>query len=92
MKNSKLVIITMIFAVIFSTRFVMGEERENLTESGIFRDSVNLLEIWVESVLDFNRLPGVSIAIVHDQDIVYTKGFGYANVKKGEKTTPENRI
>lgn len=89
MKHFKLVSIALIFTIIFSTGFVMGEEQENLAESRQFREAVNLLEIWIESVLDFNRLPGVSIAIVHDQDIVYTKGFGYADVKKGVKATSD---
>jgi CubicO group peptidase (beta-lactamase class C family) len=54
-----------------------------------FREAVNLLETWIESVLDFDRLPGMSIAVVHDQEIVYAKGFGYADVNRRIQAVPE---
>lgn len=89
MKHLKLFSITLICTLIFSMGSVMGQEQANLPESRQFKEAVNLLEVWIESVLNFNRLPGVSIAIVHDQDIIYTKGFGFANVKKGVKATSD---
>jgi CubicO group peptidase (beta-lactamase class C family) len=60
-----------------------GEER-----AASEREAVYLLETWIESVLDFDRLPGMSIAVVHDQDLVYAKGFGYADVDKRVEATP----
>ena len=60
-----------------------------LEDSKKFSEAVYLLETWIQSVLDFDRLPGVSIAIVYDQDIVYSKGFGYADLKKGIKAEPD---
>jgi len=89
MKYFRFVTITLIFTIILSMGFVRGQEKENLAESRQFVEAVNLLEVWIESVLDFNRLPGVSIAIVHDQDIVYTRGFGYADVENGVKATSD---
>ncbi|MFC1483933.1 serine hydrolase domain-containing protein [Candidatus Neomarinimicrobiota bacterium] len=77
--------------IVFSLGSVMGGEQENLADTKEYREAVHLLEIWIESILDFDRLPGVSIAVVHDQDIVYTKGFGYADVQKGVKATPDTK-
>jgi len=89
MKLFKSASVLLIGFYILSMGLVMGGERENLIDSKKYRESVHLLEIWIESILDFNRLPGVSITVVHDQNIVYAKGFGYADVQKGVKATPD---
>ena len=54
-----------------------------------FGEAVSLLETWIGSVLDFDRLPSISMAVVHDQEIVYTKGFGYADIDKRIHAVPE---
>ncbi len=53
------------------------------------REAVDLLETWIEAVIDFDRLPGMSIAVVHDQELVYAKGFGFADVDRKVRTTPD---
>jgi CubicO group peptidase (beta-lactamase class C family) len=62
-----------------------AEDEEQATSE---REAVYLLETWIESVIDFDRLPGMSIAVVHDQELVYAKGFGYADVDKRVEATP----
>ena len=52
-------------------------------------EAIDLLETWIGSMLDFDRLPGISIAVVHDQEIVYAGGFGYADVESGLRATPD---
>ena len=91
MRYFRLISILLICVTIFSTEFVNAEERVKSADSRKFKEATIFLESWIESVLDFNRLPGVSIAIVHDQDIVYTKGFGFADVRKRVKATSDTR-
>ncbi len=71
--------------------FAAGAEDGKRPASKKFGESVYLLETWIESVLDFDRLPGMSIAVIHDQEIVYTRGFGYADVERGVNATPNTR-
>ncbi|HTQ27754.1 MAG TPA: serine hydrolase [Puia sp.] len=47
-----------------------------------YSEACTLIEKWMDGRRDFDRLPGVSVAIVHDQDIIWSKGFGFANVEK----------
>jgi CubicO group peptidase (beta-lactamase class C family) len=54
-----------------------------------YREAVDLLETWIESIIDFDRLPGVSIAVVHDQELVYAKGFGFADLDRKVRATPD---
>jgi len=51
-------------------------------------EAEHLLDAWIESVVAYDRLPGLSIAVVHDQDVVYAKGFGYADVERSVRATP----
>jgi CubicO group peptidase (beta-lactamase class C family) len=53
-----------------------------------YAEAVYLLDTWIESVLDYDRLPGMSIAVVHDQELVYANGFGFADVERRVKSTP----
>lgn len=44
---------------------------------------------WAETQLDHNLVPGAAAAIVHDQTIVWSKGFGYAHLANKTPATPE---
>jgi len=50
--------------------------------------ALELIEIWLQAQLDYEDIPGMSVGIVHDQDLVWSKGFGYAHVDKQEPATP----
>lgn len=48
-------------------------------------------ERWLDVYLEQEAVPGASVAIVHDQQIVWAKGFGYANLAKRVPATPQTR-
>jgi CubicO group peptidase (beta-lactamase class C family) len=54
-------------------------------------EAVLLLESWLQSLIDYDRLPGVSVAVVHDQEIVYAGGFGYADID-GQTPSTANTV
>jgi CubicO group peptidase (beta-lactamase class C family) len=47
--------------------------------------ALSLLETWASSEQAYRRLPAVSMAVVHDQQLLWSKGFGLAHV---ESKTP----
>lgn len=49
--------------------------------------ALNLLELWLDAQLAYDQLPGLSMAIVHDQEILWSNGFGYAHPKNKIPTT-----
>ncbi len=51
------------------------------------KEAINLLEIWLEAQKDYYQLPSVTLAIVHDQEIIWSGGFGYSNPKTKRQTT-----
>ena len=47
------------------------------------------LDRFIEEVYQLWLAPGAAVAVVHGDEVVYLKGFGYADVAKGRKVTPE---
>ena len=53
--------------------------RENYIEINNYRDEDELLQ-FIESTMETHLIPGVSISIVKDDNIVWEKQLGYANI------------
>jgi CubicO group peptidase (beta-lactamase class C family) len=51
--------------------------------------AVDLLSAWIESQMAYLGLPGLSIGIVHDQEVVWARGFGHASLERGQPATPD---
>lgn len=43
---------------------------------------LRLYEIWVGEQMAYHHQPGVAIGIVHDQQLVWARGFGYRDVAR----------
>ena len=41
-----------------------------------------LFSAWLEGQMAYRGLPGVAVGVVHDQQLVWSKGFGFADVGK----------
>src|SRR5262249_58432312 len=52
-------------------------------------DRVRLLEAWIDSQIAYRGQPGLSIGVVHDQELVWTKGFGHADTDRRIPATPD---
>jgi CubicO group peptidase (beta-lactamase class C family) len=52
------------------------------------REALQLLEVWMQAQRDYEGIPGASLAVVHDQELVYAAGFGYAHVEERVPATP----
>jgi CubicO group peptidase (beta-lactamase class C family) len=60
----------------------------SLADDGSVRSSIGLLSAWVESQMAYNGLPGLSIGILHDQELVWAAGFGRAGLEPARPATP----
>ena len=49
---------------------------------------LDLLGAWIEAQVAY-RWPGLSIAVVHDRDVVWAKGFGWADVDNHVAASPD---
>ena len=47
------------------------------------------LEAQMEEAQREKEIPGLSVGIVYDQELIWSKGFGYANLEKKTPATPQ---
>ena len=40
-----------------------------------------LFSAWLDGQMAYKGLPGVAVGVVHDQQLVWSKGFGFADLK-----------
>jgi CubicO group peptidase (beta-lactamase class C family) len=55
--------------------------------SSVSRDTLDQVESYLKRVRSDLRLPGLVVAVVHDSQVVYTGGFGFAGA--GRPVTPQ---
>lgn len=51
------------------------------------KEAIKLLEIWLKAQKDYEQLPGLSMSVVHDQELLWSGGYGLSNPDKNIATT-----
>lgn len=54
--------------------------------------AIKLADAWAHNQLDYDGVPGASVAVVHDQEVVWAKGFGFARIKGKVKATADTKF
>jgi CubicO group peptidase (beta-lactamase class C family)/D-alanyl-D-alanine dipeptidase len=54
-----------------------------------YRAVAALLEPWIEKEMAAKNLPALSIALVDDQEVVWSRGFGYADPRTKRRATAD---
>ncbi len=52
-------------------------------------DAVTLLDLWIEEQRSYNELPGLAIGVIHDQELVWARGYGVSDLDTRAPVTPE---
>jgi D-alanyl-D-alanine carboxypeptidase len=61
----------------------------SVAADGNVRSAIGLLSAWIESQMAYAGLPGLSIGILHDQELVWAAGFGRAGLEPSRPATPD---
>ncbi|OIO30389.1 hypothetical protein AUJ77_03380 [Candidatus Nomurabacteria bacterium CG1_02_43_90] len=51
--------------------------------------TAKILDAWLPYKIQYDRIPGLAVGIVHNGKLVYRKGFGYADVELKIPITPK---
>ncbi len=51
-------------------------------------EAVTLLDLWIDEQMSYRQLPGLAIGVVYDQELVWSRGYGYSDVTTKEPVTP----
>ena len=74
--------------VIFSVN--CGMQAQSLADDPRVASTIKIIETWIDAQLDYNDIPGMSVAIVHDQELVWSRGLGFADVDKKIPASPNS--
>ncbi len=44
--------------------------------------ALGIIDAWVDAIRDYKEVPGISVGLVVDQELIFTKGYGYANLRR----------
>ena len=75
-------IITILLALFF-------QQSSGQVKKTDYKDLLPIIDIWLDGQKDFDRLPGISVSIVQDQELIFSKGYGYADLEKKIPMTAE---
>ena len=59
----------------------MTSKAEILSQSEV-GSKIDLFTAWIDAQMARDGQPGLSVGIVHDQELIWASGFGYANVSR----------
>jgi CubicO group peptidase (beta-lactamase class C family) len=65
-----------------------GTSAQELVEHPRVAEALNLLDVWLDAQRAYERIPGLSVAVVHDQDLLWSKGYGYADLETRRPAAP----
>jgi CubicO group peptidase (beta-lactamase class C family) len=60
-----------------------------LTHQPNAQERIRAFEVEVEQLRDLLRIPGLSVAIVRNKDVLWAKGFGYRDYETRLPATPD---
>ncbi len=77
MKHAK-IISSLLLTGIFTFCFSMSKSESGLAS---ITDDLKLLETWIEAQQEYRNIPGINIGLVYDQELIYAKSFGFADLE-----------
>jgi CubicO group peptidase (beta-lactamase class C family) len=60
---------------------------QNVATHDRVRQATELLKTWLEAQRAYDQIPGISLGVVHDQELVWSGGFGYADIARQAPAT-----
>src|SRR6478736_5297642 len=60
-----------------------------VAQDSLFKEPVAVIDTWIEAQMIYENIPGLTVAIVKDQKMIWSKGYGYADVENKVTMKPE---
>ena len=63
--------------------WVFGEEsKPRLVDHPEVKGALAIVDAWIDGVRDYQKVPGISVGFVVDQELIYANGYGYSNLRR----------
>lgn len=69
-----------------------GPAPRNVAGDADFQAGTRLFSAWLDNRIAYRGLPGVAVGVVQDQQLVWHKGFGFADVARRVPMTAETKF
>lgn len=69
-----------------------GAPTASLNPMTLSAETLETFAAHVETALQTFRVPGAAVALVHEDEIVFNRGFGVRDLRSGEPVTPRTRF
>jgi CubicO group peptidase (beta-lactamase class C family) len=60
---------------------------DELANDARVNDAIHLLDQWLEARQAYEQIPGFSVSVVYDQELLWAKGYGKANIESNARAT-----
>ena len=74
--------------LVFSVPQLWASEEEE-EEKPDLRQVIPLVDAWLDAQRDYEAIPGLVVGIMHDQELVWSNGYGFADLKQKIPCTPD---
>lgn len=71
-------------------KVVSESEKVNKVYTVEWETGDNFIDQYIFKLMYLCNVPGVSLSVMKDSKVVYSKGYGYANVATGDRVTPNH--
>jgi CubicO group peptidase (beta-lactamase class C family) len=77
--------LALIVIVIFSS---VPTAAQSVADHPRVKQALKLVEVWLDAQRAYQQIPGISAAVVHDQQLVWSGGFGFSDIERKTPATP----
>jgi len=79
-------ILALLMTLVIGTPALAADESDNPTREELLahpevKGALSIIDAWLDGRHMFERIPGISVGIVRDQDLLWDKGYGYGNLE-----------
>jgi CubicO group peptidase (beta-lactamase class C family) len=78
-------LLSLLLVFVFASSPVEGQ---TLADDPGVQSALKLLDLWMDAQVAYEQIPGASIAVVQDQELIWAKGYGFANREEQIPVTP----
>lgn len=79
----------LIFLFLFSVATRLPYAQEKTQAKVDYSEALRLIDVWLEAQRDYERLPGMSVAIVENQEVIFARAYGLSDLERKVNATPE---
>ncbi len=89
MKNRSFTICIGLISCLLFLVIPVHSQDNSLRDNPELTSTLTMVESWLNEHIEYHKIPGMSVGIVYDQDLIYAKSFGYSNTENKTLATPE---